>query len=549
MAENRNRHHKLVPCNTPECVQIQNKRKAEHRATVGPAEKERPEPSEQSQRGGHVFIPDSIDTASGLAETPAGDEDVQAEPDPIIAKDDHSEESIKKRLALKKELELGKVRRSPSLEQPIVTALINPANPSALYGYDENGDAIQRPKEDSARHRDLLSRDTFRNVSLRCGKHSDQPGNDCPKCREDADHQRARDRAAVPTPERPRSYGGAAGRPVRTHGEKPIPVVPSSGSDIVKQIERPFGFDIKHGNKAPRATRAPREYSYRKIFDLKRSQIVGWLSDLHIRYINAPTVVTVSRKQLVTQEADNTEFEKWRATKITELKGQLAEYEKELADLRANWKSNGHTNKTNIAMRNRFVKSIGGLRDEITQTKRAKPAESEPKQIEVDIPGTEHEELIFTGQQLDETWRSDYLNSYDVDGFPLNPQVGDEDFRVFENAVISQAYAKKVFSIDPDLLKMLRRRHPGLLDPGKDEVLDHGEHETRAEYESHSESDAHASGLRFRGKGIKVTGNKSYGKALETFDGVFQVNRGPGSGGDGGHPGAPDFDVSDDTNE
>jgi hypothetical protein len=536
MAENRNRRNKLVPCNTPECVDLQNKRKAVYRANVGLAEVERPEPSEQSQRGGQVFTPDSIDTASGLAETPAGDEDAQVEPETIIAKDDHSEESIKKRLALKKELERGKVWRSPSLEQPIVVAPIGPLD--APFGYDENDNPIRPPLMGHTGVTPVVDPPKPKPISL----YSPKPENPPPAPETVWNVAQYRE-----TP---------AGRHIRTHeelrpGEKPISVSASSGQDLVKKIEsrgiKPFGLDIKHGNRPPRA---PREYSYRKIFELKRSQIVGWLSDLHIRYINAPTVVTVCRTKLVTQEAGNAEFEEWRAAKINRLKDEIADVEKDLEDLRTRWKINGHPNKTNIAMRNRFVKTIDGFKDEITQTKRAKPPQNESNQIEVDIPGTEHEELRFTGQQLDENWVKDYLKTYDGDGFPLIPEVDEETFRVFENAVITQAHHKKVYEVAaPDVLEKLRRTHPGLLEPGKDEVLDHGEHETRAEYETHTESDAHASGLRFRGKGIKVTGNKYYGKALETFDGVFKVNRGPGSGGDGGHPGAPDFDPSDDTND
>ena len=44
-----------------------------------------------------------------------------------------------------------------------------------------------------------------------------------------------------------------------------------------------------------------------------------------MRYINAPTVVTVCRTKQVTQEADNAEFEGWRVAKIDRLKDEIAE--------------------------------------------------------------------------------------------------------------------------------------------------------------------------------------------------------------------------------
>ena len=268
-----------------------------------------------------------------------------------------------------------------------------------------------------------------------------------------------------------------------------------------------------------------------------------WLSDLNILHVNEPIEERVCRKQLVTQEADNTEFEKQCTDKISGLQVKIADTEKEIADLWERWKINGNTNRQNTVLKKRLLKAIEKVQREITQTKRAKPPESEPKQIEIDIPKSEYLRLRFVGRTLNETWVSDYLKSYDAHGFPLDPLVSDETFRVFENAVIYQALNKKLLAVDSDVLAILTRKYPGLLNPGQEQALSDRQDDFYAEY------DAHGSGLRFRGKGIKVTGNKYHGKALEDFDGVFRTHRGPGGSSGDTHPGAPDFDPSDDTND
>jgi hypothetical protein len=330
-------------------------------------------------------------------------------------------------------------------------------------------------------------------------------------------------------------------------GERPISVDPKE--QIERNMIRNFGLEHKIFPSGTKQSHAPREYSYRKIFEpfgTTRAQIVAWLSDLNILHINDPIEEWVCRTELVTLEPDNTEFEKQRADKIAGLQVKIAEAEADLADLHANWKTNGHASRDNTTLKKRFVKAIDEARKEVTQTKRAKPPETEPKRVEVDIPNSEYLRLRFVGRTLHEEWVSGYLKSYDADGFPLasrDAQVNDETFRVFENAVIFQAFAKRVLVIDPDVLAMLTRKYPGLLNPGQEQALSDRQADFYAEY------DSHASGLRFRGRGMKVTGAKYVGKALETFDGVFKTNRGPGSGGDGGHPGAPDYDPSDDTND
>jgi len=529
---------RLRPCNSARCRKLQSIRKAKLVASIGPAEKERSEPSEQSERGGHVLISESIDTASGLAESTVPDEDIPADSDTIIDPDDKTAAANKQRVRLKNERKIERAQRSASLEQPIVAVPIGP--PSAPYGHDENGNAIRPPKmgHTMAPQIDVVPAPEQTPVSL----YSPAP--------------------EVPRPDSSQSLWNrpvigdidGAGRWKRKRdelrpGEKSIPVSASSGGDLVKQIKlraiKPFGLEVPRLRRSS-GLHAPREYSLRKIFQpygVTRGKIVEWLSDLNILHVNEPIEVRVCRKQLVTQEADNTEFEKQCTGKISGLQAKIADTEKEIADLRERWKINGNTNRQNIALKKRLLKAIEKVQREITQTKRAKPPKSEPKQIEIDIPNTEYIRLRFVGQTLDETWVSDYLKSYDAHGFPLNPLVSDETFRVFENAVIYQALNKKVLVVDSDVLAILTRKYPGLLNPGQEQALSDRQDDFYAEY------DAHASGLRFRGKGIKVTGNKYHGKALEDFDGVFRTHRGPGGSSGDTHPGAPDFDPSDDTND
>jgi hypothetical protein len=529
---------RLRPCNSARCRKLQSIRKAKLVASIGPAEKERSEPSEQSERGGHVLISESIDTASGLAESTVPDEDIPADSDTIIDPDDKTAAANKQRVRLKNERKIERAQRSASLEQPIVAVPIGP--PSAPYGHDENGNAIRPPKmgHTMAPQIDVVPAPEQTPVSL----YSPAP--------------------EVPRPDSSQSLWNrpvigdidGAGRWKRKRdelrpGEKSIPVSASSGGDLVKQIKlraiKPFGLEVPRLRRSS-GLHAPREYSLRKIFQpygVTRGKIVEWLSDLNILHVNEPIEERVCRKQLVTQEADNTEFEKQCTGKISGLQAKIADTEKEIADLRERWKINGNTNRQNIALKKRLLKAIEKVQREITQTKRAKPPKSEPKQIEIDIPNTEYIRLRFVGQTLDETWVSDYLKSYDAHGFPLNPLVSDETFRVFENAVIYQALNKKVLVVDSDVLAILTRKYPGLLNPGQEQALSDRQDDFYAEY------DAHASGLRFRGKGIKVTGNKYHGKALEDFDGVFRTHRGPGGSSGDTHPGAPDFDPSDDTND
>ena len=533
-----NLYRRLRPCGSDECLKLQSARKAELVAAIGPAEKPRSEPSEQSQRGGYVLVPVSIDTASGLAETTT-DEDIPDDSDTVIDPEDKTREANKKRIKLKNEQKTERIQRSASLEQPVVAVPIGPV--AAPYGRDENGNPIRPPTmgHTMARQIDVVPAPEQKPISL----YSPKPEVPRPDPAESIWHN---------SRESGDSADSAAGRWKRKAfelrpGEVPISVSASSGQDLVRQIEshamKPFGLDIpRRGSKQTHAPRVTRPL--RQIFDISRAQIVAWLADLNILFIEEPVRERVCRTEKVTLPVDNTEFEKQRADKIAVLQKQLVEHKSNLADLRQRWRLNGKTNRENTVLKKGLLKYIAEVRREITTTSRAKPPETPPQQIEVDIPGTEYERLTFKSTRtLHMDWVKGYLESYDAYGFPLNPQVNDATFREFEDAVIYQALSKKVFVVDADVLALYSRKYPGFLDPGQEKALGDRQEDCYAEY------DSHASGLRFRGRGIKVTGNKYYGKALETFDGVFRTHRGLGGSSGEMHSGAPDFDPSDDTND
>jgi hypothetical protein len=433
----------------------------------------------------------------------------------------------------------AKGKRSPSLEQPIVAAVINPANPNALYGYDTKGDAIQRPNEDADRHRNLLSSPVFRDASVRCGKHFDQPAQDCPRCREAADQQRACDLAALApkieaSPEKPVDAPSS---------EKPVDVFPTEteAEQLVRNLLKNFGLD----KKAVPPQRKPireREYHLREIFGVSREQIVEWLNDFRITYLNPPETIIVCDKETVMQEPDHTEFNRLQAEKIVALEAAKAEQERMLEELKQRQGDNGLTKRENTTLRKRYVAAIEKLEHEITQEKRAKP-NGEPVQVERDIPGTEREGLRFSGRGLDLRWVEEYLMHYE------DMTVGTGDYYLVENAAIIRAIDIGMFP-HPFLEEYRAKYRPAFIIAEK--LLDFGEHETLVEYAQHGEADSQSSGLSTHGRGTGVTDQRYHRRPLKTFDTFRRITGGSGSGDHGGsasHFGAPDYDQSDDTNE
>jgi hypothetical protein len=422
----------------------------------------------------------------------------------------------------------GKAKRSASLEQATVAVLIAPADPDAPWSRDLETDLPIKPPMLG-----VIEKGQKLPVGPRCDEHPDYPAAECYKCREEADHQRARDLAAaapkieLPSPEKP------VDAPKLAEAEQ-----------LERNLRASFGLD----KKAAPSPRPPviREIHLRKIFGVKLEQIVEWLSDLRILYLCEPTKVIVCNKESVMREPDNTEFDRLQTEKIVGLEKDIAEQEKMLEELKQRQGDNGLTRRENTTLRKRYVNAIKNLKHEITQAKRQKPPHMEPQQAEVDKPGTEHEELRFTGQRLDPMWVDGYLKS-----FADMTVGGGWDFLV-ENAVICRAIDAGMYT-HPFLQEYKAKYWPAFTIA--EQVLDHGEHEILAreagvEYAEHAESDAHSSALSFHGEGIRSRGYTYRQKPLKTFDNFRRVTGGSGRDDDGGarHSGAPDYDPSDDTN-
>jgi hypothetical protein len=544
------------PCNTPECVKLQEMRKAEFKAIVGPVEKERPEPSEQSQRGGHVLISESIDTVSGLAEALVGDEDVPDDPETVIDPEDKSTTANKKRVALKREQLLDKVKRSPTLEQPSVAAEINPGNPKAPYSYDLETDLVIRPPVlgHTAAHLIAVPPPEQKPISLYSPP---QP----------------------PRPDPARSLWNAPMRPLGVVVEpEPLSVVERIEEDVVRRllnipVKRTLGNviplsstatawsstnpnDVRNYNKelienANKTGRVPASLpaagtlpptapatdipSLRRMIGITREQIASWITMPEILFRES-SVRTVCDKEIVSSDPAVNEFEETRAANIAALEKEIADAQNDIDQINRDRDTSGLDGRVIRGMINDIRrKRIAPSKAKITLENRRKAPEPIVETVEVDVPGTEHAELVYSKPVFDQQSLDLYKN--DLAEMSID---GDEHV-VFENAVILRAAEfEHIRAQYPTMAECVSVAFPDIVGPL---------HDNGREEDHHEEADSHAMGLRIRGKGRKTTGRAWHNEALETFDGVYPTHRGAGSPGDsgGGHQGCPDFDPSDDT--
>jgi hypothetical protein len=553
--QNLSGNRRQKPCNTPECLEIQKIRRAEFAAAVGPAEKERSEPSEQSQRGGHVLISESIDTASGLAEAPVSHEDAPDEPETVIDPDDKTTAANKARVALKREQLLDKVKRSPTLEQPSVAAEINPGNPTAPYGYDpETGLAIRPPVSGhTAAHLIAVPPPEKKPISL----------------------------YSPPQPPRPDPAASLWNAPMRPLGmvvdPEPLSVVERIEENVVRRllnipVKRTLGKviplsstatawsstnpnDVRNYNKelienANKVGRGPASItaaetrppttpttevpSLRRMIGITREQIVLWIATPEILFRES-SVRKVCDKEIVSSDSAVKEFEEKRAANIAAFEKEIADAQNDIDQINRDRDTSGLDGRVIRGMINDIIrKRIAPSKAKITLEKRLKAPEPTVETVEVDVPGTEREETVYSKPAFDQQWLDLYKN--DLAEMSID---GDEHV-VFENAVILRAAEfEHILAQYPTMVDCISEAFPNVVGP----LSDKGREE-----DHHEEADSLAMGLRIRGKGRKTTGRTWQNNALETFDGVYPTHRGAGPSGEsgGGHSGCPDFDPSDD---
>jgi len=513
------------PCNSPRCLKLQAKRKAAlHAVNVKTPESYRP--SETTLRYGHTDLVESVD---GLKEASAANDDGRAEPDDIA-------NSASTNGAKSKSRTTAQVKRFPSLEQPVVAAPIG--TPEAPFGYDEADHKIAPPKEDRVLHQDLMLRKRIE--TARCSKHPNFPGVDCFKCREE---NHITNLPAIPrplaTPIVPpkqvesdpqkklendvRKFLGlekkAAPRrsiPLNSTATAWSSTSPTDISKYNRELAARAAEFLRKTQKTPKTGSSYRgDLSFRKILFLSPKQIAAWLMLPEILYVNEPSERLVSKTD---------KFKQCCAEKIRELEQRIADDQHEIVDLEERREVSGLSKREITTLKKRHVKDIEKARAEITQVKRSKLPED---------GSTEHMERRYSGAQLDPQIVKRYLED-----LPKLSEDGD-DHRVFENAVIMQAIRRKLLLPPKDILV----RYPELMMFRQDE--------SEREAELHADHDAQEMGLSTHGKGRNTTGRVWNNKALETFDGVFKTFSGGGDAENGSHalhPGAADFDPSDDTN-
>jgi len=535
-----NLNEPLRTCNSPECLKLQAAQIAKLYASEPKIPNPRP-PSDQSQRYSKVDLVESIDTASGLAKVSVTDDDAVADAD------DNFESAKTKRTRLKQPATTYKPKKYPSLEQAIVAVPLAPKDPESPFGRDPNTDLPIRPPLMG-----IIEAGQRLPVSKRCEKHPDYPADICFKCREEDRIERVRREAASAAPL-----------------VKPV-APPQVSEDDLKQrqleyVAQMFGQDIKRGPSQTTNARIVKPYeggrevtlSLRSKLGISREEIVEWLALPEVLYVYDPEERVVYDKKLVEDHSAVEVFEKWRAERIAEIENEKTEAERILAENKAQSKDSGLDGRTIAGMTKKSVNIIRGFKAQIAKLRRAKAPT--PTMIEVEIPETGRLEKLFSGPTIEQHGISQYTNS-------VRRMEADDGFiRGFENQVIIKA--AKVESIRaryPEIVSIVRRYFPWVMptEPleavptlerafarfgilGYERLSVEGREEDR-----HEEADAHSMGLRIHGKGTETVGQTYKNKRLESFDyvrGSATGSSGPDNGGPT-HPGAPDYDPSDDPN-
>ena len=444
---------------------------------------------------------------------------------------------------------LGKVKKSPTLEQTTVVAPIGP--PDAPYGYDENGNKIQPPKDDHTRHKELLK--TKQIETARCVKHPEYPSADCYKCKEEADQKQARVAAATAPPPILKPVDPPDPRQKDIEHARKVLGVPAAPKSLVRAIPltstaAPWSstnptditkYDAELLERAKREERRNKstkvdgllkptkpaaitwaDMSFRKILHLSREQIASWLTMPEILYKNPP-IERILRNPTIE------EFEQQRADKIKAIEQRIAEDKHEIAEIEARRGTSGLNAYEIAGLKTRLRNRIKKAEKEITAAKRLRPPKNTGKPAMI--------EKEFSGPRLNPDIVAIYLKTW-------QKATDDSDaHREFENVVITQACKQSLIS-GTDIAK-----HPELkmLDL---ETTERCVSADRQE-EHHAEADSRASGLSVHGRGRATLGDVWVNRELKTFDGVYRIRQ---AGNDednsvASRTDAPDYDPPDDS--